>query len=154
MVRLPFPEDLGFFFGSILRVPVHGEFGFTFASLRSGCATEYYRHTRNIDRVRWHLRHKGAATTLENYVQELPAALAKARMPDASRALILSLAAVALHAISDAALGVFGYGCRFAAPQPPPPQPLPRRRRSVDPLVDFNIDGGNWVALMHPPPSA
>jgi hypothetical protein len=118
-----FQKDWDFVFGHVLLLPLHGDAGFTFGTLRAGSATEIYRRTRRIDLVRWHLRHRSAQTTLENYVQELPQALARARLSLATRSVVMSLAPLARSALEAAVCGTFGSGLR--ALHSPPPAALP-----------------------------
>ena len=64
----------------LIGLPVSGPTAFTPASLRAGCATELFlQEGRDPHPVQWHLRHKDASS-LTHYIQELPAALARASL--------------------------------------------------------------------------
>lgn len=150
-----FQRDWDWVFSGGLKVSTHGENGFTFGTLRAGCATEIYRKTRQIDLVRWHLRHRSAQTSLENYVQELPQALARARLSVATRETVLRFAHLSDQALSDAVLGTFGPGFRLALPiRIPRPRRRPKvtqsahapvRRSLVACLSSDLLDGGYWA---------
>ena len=92
---------------SVLLLNVHGKEGFTPASLRAGAATLMYTRTRDLSRVRWFLRHQ-SDDTLEHYIQELPAALARGRLSGQSTAVVSVVAPFFARGLTDVPKGIFG----------------------------------------------
>ncbi len=112
-----------------------GGTGLTCASLRAGCATELWRQTKDLSLCQWHLRHSDLRT-LGHYIQELPAALVRARLPPAAlrgcRRLEAALPGLVEAAHAGRLGGVFWHVSFLASARRVRPPP-PRRTRSAEP---------------------
>jgi len=138
-------------FGSVLRLTVHGDAALTPASLRAGAATEVYKQTRDLSKVRWMLRHQDEGT-LEHYIQELPAALARARLCSASAAHVQLFAPHATEALAVASSGIFGPSLASPLAFVPPcfpreASPKPKKRqRNIEFIIPSpgGLNGEYW----------
>ena len=122
-----------------LDIPSTGTFGFTPNCLRASHATESYLDHGSLERIRWQLRHKALRpTTLEHYIQELPAALAGATWTDQARARVEFYSVRFDSVLAAACVGRLG---RLICPAVAPRVPRLRIRarsappRAVAPLV-------------------
>ncbi len=96
-----------------LDLPTTGPFGFTPNCLRASHSTESYVLYGSVERIRWQLRHKATrVATLEHYIQELPAALARAQWSDKARVLVTRYSARADQVLAAAIFGQMGVTVR------------------------------------------
>jgi len=91
----------GAVFGDRLGFSTQHLSGITPSSLRAGSATALYQARDSPEPVRWRLRHTSQGMT-ERYIQESMAALILGRLPAASRATIVQLAAAAPVLLAEA----------------------------------------------------
>ena len=74
--------------------------GYTPASLRAGAASAMYVDGQPLDAIRWVLRHKDQQS-LNNYIQELPAAMARAKLAPGAWSKLLRFSAKLEDAVEE-----------------------------------------------------
>ena len=107
-----------------LDIPTTGTHGYTPNCLRAAHSTESYIEYNDVEKIRWQLRHRAKrVTTLEHYIQELPAALARTLWTPRARGLVVHFGGQFRRVFRAAIHG------RMGEPSPEPALlPVPERR--------------------------